>query len=150
MNAHNDIAAGNWISRWPTSLRWILFFPLALAGSILLSIIFLLIVSLGTDIDTGSLNGGWYRLVQSALVGGLFVYIGAYVAPKLQFAIGVSMLVIVTLLLTFIFTLSMVNGSENWWYLFLHLIAGLAGGGVSLYAIYDETTKYNGDAQWKK
>jgi hypothetical protein len=151
MNDRNiDIAKDNWVGSWPRVLRWATFLPLAILGSMLLSVLFLLIVSLSTSIEPGTLDGGWYRVVQSILIGGLFVYIGAYIAPRHQFAVGIVMLVLITFILTFLYTFSMYAGTGSSWYLLLHLLASLVGGGGALYGIYGEVNSKQGGTQWRK
>lgn len=133
-----DVAASTWFGKWPAWLRWATFPILAITGSLLGSMAFMLIVSLSTNTTSGTLDGGWYRLLQSAIFGGLFVYIGAFVAPRYQVVVAVIMLVIAAILITSLSTIVLVSKTESTWYQILHALAFLAGSGSAVYAIYDQ------------
>ncbi len=138
MNSEKDIAKGSFVSKLPLWLRWVLFLPASAAGSLLIAGLFMLFVSLGVNTSSGTLDGGWYRLLQSALFGGLFVYIGAFTAPKYQLAVGIALLIIAIILISVLSTLIVVTGTQSTWYQILHSASLLIGGGAALYSVYDQ------------
>lgn len=134
-----DIAAGSWLEKWPAWLRWILFFPAAVIVSLIASTLFLFVVSLMGYAKEGTLDGSWYRLMQSGLLGALLVYIGSYVAPKYQFAIGIGLLVVASVLMTILMTLIVVFSTEGTLGSLAHVITVLIGASIALYTIYQQS-----------
>lgn len=136
---NHDIAEDSWISKWPDSLRWILFLPLAVAAAFSASAIIILLASFGGhNLSPGSLDGGWYRMVQSFCFGGAFVFTGAFIAPKKQFITAVGMLVLSAIILTFIMTTAWLYNSEDFGFSLLHAVITLVGASASTYYVYEE------------
>lgn len=139
-----DVASDHFVGKWPSWLRWLLFLPATLIISVLGSTLFLVVVSLFTETNTGSFDGGWYRLMQSAILGGLFVYVGGFMAPKAQMSVAVILLVVLAMLLTLILSATMFLGNIeiNFWYQSIHTLAALFGGGISMYSLYDAGAEF--------
>ena len=143
MDGRQDIAKDTWLAKIPDWLRWILFLPASIIGAVAGSTLFMIIIAIGgQEVQKGSLNGGWQRLVQSGILGGLVVIIGAYVSPKMQFIVGIALLVLVAIILTFITTAGVYSGVGSNWYQIMHGVAALLGGGVALYSVYDSANKF--------
>jgi hypothetical protein len=89
MDKPKDIAGDSFLARWPDWLRWVLFIPAALLCSLLISGIFFLINTSFNDVREGSFLYYQMDIMRTGLLGALFVFIGAYVAPKHQFTVAV-------------------------------------------------------------
>lgn len=134
-----DIASEHFVGRWPAWLRWILFLPTAIAGSLIASILYnILIVFGGFFYGTDISDGYVFKLTSSAILGGVFVYAGAFIAPRHQFAVSILLLVLLTLILGFLFLLSFLPlssvGPINY---AVNALASLIAGGYVVY-IFNE------------
>ena len=142
---YNDVASDNFIGKLPAWLRWMLFLPAAVVSSVVGSTLFIVVVSFFAKIEPGSLNGGWYRLVQSAILGIVFVYVGAFIAPRAQLSVAVILLVLLTILMTLSFSVVILSGgynNTNAWYVGVHALSSMLGGGGAMYSLYDSGAEF--------
>jgi hypothetical protein len=102
----NDLAQGTFVSHWPNWLRWVLVLPTSLIGCVVLSTMYLLIVSLSGFMMGYSSDGFWWQLMSSMIIGGSFVYLGAFMSPRYQFVVAIFLLVILSIIATILFTFS--------------------------------------------
>lgn len=135
---NRDILQETIFSRVPPLLRWLLFLPLALLGAVVGSVLFILLNAVsGVDIDVGSFEGGWLRFAQSGILGFLFVFIGGAIIPRYQLIASGILIIILTVILTFLFTLGFVSEIDSTWYQVGHLITSIVGGVAAIFVLYD-------------
>lgn len=106
-NNQVDIAEGSFIANWPAWIRWVLFLPAAILGALTASLLYALFVGFSGFFYGVDFSGGFYfQLMSSAILGSVFIYAGAAMAPYYQFAVSIFLMVVHTLLLGFLFTFS--------------------------------------------
>lgn len=141
-NYSEDWAKDTFLSKWHPVVRWLLFMPLALVIAIVVpALLYLLNISDTTDGQMavpGSLVDTILRLIQSAAFGGLFVYIGAIVAPKHQFAIAICQLILVALFAGAVIVLAFTfESSYPIWVSVLNALSAAAAGAGIVYLFYE-------------
>lgn len=128
----SDLAEGSFLEKWPGWIRWILFLPAAVSVSLIGSTLYKLIISLVTN-DPGLI----FDLFQSAMLGALFVFIGAATAPKYQFGIAIFLMIVFTLIIGGTYSLLLATQGSSAWQL-INAAAGLLGGGYVVYTVHSE------------
>ena len=132
-NRKTDLLEGTIGEKIPSWLRWIFVLPSSVLASILIPAIFFIISSSYSESDAW--NTGWLRVVQSGFFGFFFVGAGAYIAPKYQIITSVTLLVVLAILITLLTTLGILFQSDSNWYLVMHALASLLGGGAAIISI---------------
>lgn len=127
-----DIAKGTFIASWPKWIRWILFLPTAIIGSVAASIAFKVIYTLLGFLSNYGPSNFFIDLTSSAVMGAVFVYGGGWMAPRYQFVVSIFLLVLITLFSAFDFLLTLLpSSSVGPGLMALHiLVILLAAGGV--------------------
>lgn len=133
MDTEKDFAENTFVKKIPSWIRWILFLPAAVAGSVVLTMLMKLVYSIG-------ISGGWMFLVdyaQSYFLGLLFVGIGAIIAPSKQFAVGLILMILITILSVLIFQTNFITQTSSTTAMLIHCILVIAGGGTVIYTLYE-------------
>lgn len=137
-----DLSNDYFYSKWPDWLRWALFFPAAILGCVLVSVLFNIAVALFVHPDAHSFDHGWYNLLSSALFGAAFVGIAAYIAPKKQFEVAVIMLVLFSIAMGMLWVREYDFGyfqqTKDMLYYTMHFLAGVIAACFMLFAIREE------------
>lgn len=136
----DDIASDSFISKWPNWLRWFLVLPTSLIGSVLVSILYTLFLMISGFFSGFSAGGFLNQLISSAIIGGIFVYGGAWVAPQKQFFVSIFLLILLTIISTILFLFSFGPYSSIGPIEYgIHTVAILVAGGYAVYLIKEET-----------
>lgn len=134
-----NIADDSFLSKWPAWIRWILVLPGAILVCFLASLIYLFLVSFLVKPEVGSYGNSIYGIIQSLIIGGVFVYTGSYLAPKYQLGTAMCLLFIIMAVVISIISISFGAGvSTNYGYLALHATVILISGGGAAYSINEE------------
>lgn len=108
-NIENDIAEDSFISKLPRPLRYLLFIPASIIGSVLFSIIYTWLL------DSFTLNfhiiNVLVLLLGTGVMGVAFVYIAAYVVPKFQLQVAYFTLVIGTIGASILWSVLLASGA---------------------------------------
>jgi hypothetical protein len=134
-----NLASDSFINSWPAWLRWILILPASILCSIIISTLYNIFISLSHWLTFGtSSTGPMTKLISSAILGGIFVYIGAFVAPYKQFIISIILLVLLSMVssILFLFTFSSYS-SIGPIEAGLNLGVMLIAGGYAVYSIHE-------------
>lgn len=121
---------------WPTWLRWIVFIPFAVIGSLLVAFIISVLVSARGDAEA------WVQTIQAAAIGYLFVVILSGIAPAHKFPIalvGAGVLIALLCVLTGFVIFGAMAGIETDWTFYLAIvgyIVGTVGGVVTVRSEY--------------
>lgn len=135
-----DIAHGTFIGNWPMWLRWALFLPTSFVGSALASVLYMLGNALsGFFLGVNLTDGFYFQLISSAVLGGVFVYAGAWMAPQYQFMVSLFLLILLALISTILFLFSFSPESSMGPLLSAtHLLALLITGGAIVFYLKNE------------
>lgn len=138
-----DLAQGSFIEKLPSWLRWLLFLPAALVVPILFStvqrILFQLFILPNTPIFIGAnIFNFILDLMGDFILGGGFVYIGAFVAPAKQFLISIILLTLLSIVLFFSFILNLSTLSTTPLIMLIHVITGISTGIYIVYTIHED------------
>ena len=137
-----DIAEGTFVKKWPNWLRWILFIPSSILGSLIFTIIWGIINKIITR-NPGYPLDNWYStsidLIQSFMIGALFVYIGSLVIPKWQFITSIILLLACIIFAVISFNANLYVQVSSVWMFALHSILVIAGGVYSVLKIKKKT-----------
>jgi len=123
-----DLAEGTFVYSWSKGLRWALFLPGAVVCSWLAYIAYKLIIIISNWFYAYVQPTDWWvELVASAILGGVFVYVGSLVAPKQQFGISIILLIIAAMI-SGVSVLGLIYYADSW----LGLLRGLSYVGAVL------------------
>jgi membrane protein CcdC involved in cytochrome C biogenesis len=135
------------IDRVPPVIRWILFLPTAIIGSILVTGLWNILGN-SSLASQGIIEGSFWYAFQQNVVGSLvaatsFVYIGAMIVPRKQKAVAVILGALVLIFGTVLFTSSILltPGGQIGWFIVADLSL-IVGAVTAAYYIYKEDEKY--------
>lgn len=135
-----DLAKGTFVEKWPSWLRWVLFTPSAIVGSIIAVMLIGLLNWISMAWIGATNQGLWYQvfqLAQSFMLGLFFVLFGATVIPKGQFVTSIILLIIGTIFSVFIFSASQSTSDLPFWLQSLHYIVQIAGSGYAVFIVHE-------------
>jgi len=145
MTKSNDIAVGHFIESWPAWLRWLLFLPASFLGAVVASVLYLIITAIA-GFFVGFDGEFITQLISSAVLGGMFIYAGAWMAPHHQFAVSIFLLVLLTMVSTLVFLFSFSPLSSNGPILQgIHTLVVLIMGGAVVFHVKNEETQSTND-----
>lgn len=139
-----NLASGSFMEKWPVGIRWVLFLPAAILTAFLAQAVFYLLQTSFEGIQEGSLFHGLINLARTAIMFGVFVYVGAFVAPRHQFVVSIILLVLATIFASLIlWSVLLLRGSTGYQgvdqlYYLLHILIGLTASGIVVYNIKEE------------
>jgi len=139
MEKETDLATGTFVEKWPSWLRWVLFIPSAIIGSLLTVIVIGILNWISMAWIGATENGLWwqvFQLAQSFMLGLLFVLFGATVIPKGQFATSIVLMIVGTIFWVLVFLASQSTSTQSFWLQTLHYILMIAGGGYAVYLVH--------------
>lgn len=143
-----DLANGTFVEKIPTIVRWFLFLPASIFGS-LIAVFILGILNFISMSYLGATEDGWswqlFQLLQSFLLGLFFVLFGATVIPKWQFITSIFLLVVATLIGLVAFAGLVTGGQYSVFMSLFHGVLVIVGGG---YAVYLAHKAENGENIW--
>ncbi len=119
---------------WPKWLRWILFMPTAVLGSILSGVLYLLLTNVSGFMFGFTSEGYWWQLVSSGIMGFLFVYLGTWMAPNFQEIVSLLLLVLLVVIAALMTILSL--SVETTFGLIGYFILIIVMVSSALYAVY--------------
>ncbi len=135
--------SSNIIERMPPIIRWILFFPAAIIGSILVTGLWNILGN-SSLASQGFIEGSFWYAFQQNVVGSLvaatsFVYIGALIAPRKQKAVAIILGAFVLIFGTALLTSSILltPGGQIGWFIVADLSL-IVGAVTAAYYIYKE------------
>ncbi len=131
---NKDLAEGQFIMNWPKWLRWILFMPTAVLGSILSGVLYLLLTNVSGFMFGFTSEGYWWQLVSSGIMGFLFVYLGTWMAPNFQEIVSLLLLVLLVVIAALMTILSL--SVETTFGLIGYFILIIVMVSSALYAVY--------------
>lgn len=138
MDEEIDLATGSFVKKWPVWLRWTLFLPSAIIGS-LLAVVLIGVMNWISMLWVGANDHGlWYQifqLAQSFMLGLFFVLFGATVVPKGQFATSIILMIVFTIFMVLVYLLTLSNESQSQSPLMTLLsdLLAIAGGGYAIF-----------------
>lgn len=131
-----DIAEDTFISKWPEWLRWILVIPAAIIAPVLATVLYMLLLFISDYFGDARIWEFFTQMVSSAILGGLFVYGGAWTAPKSQFVVSIILLILLTVMTTLMFLVSFnIDTDIGPLNLGFHSIIMLLAGGYAVYFV---------------
>ncbi|SRR6266567_322960 len=136
------IAEELFFANWPSWLRWVLVLPSSVIGALLVST---LVNILNGALSDNSLVTFWSQLISSVVLGLVFVYFAAAVAPSHQFEVAIVFLVVLSVLFGMLWVLGLVRNvyGSGWGIAFysLHDILSLLGGVGGLITVKENHKK---------
>lgn len=140
MNNDIDLAGEYFVAKWPEWLRWTLFLPAALIGSLIANFSVAILNWISIVLYTGGESGGiWIDIISSGVFGASFVYLGSWMAPKNQFGVGIALLILISMLGgASLLGSSLPTSSVGLGLGLVSTIAMLIGAGVALYEIKEK------------
>lgn len=140
MLEETDLAGGTFVEHWPNWLRWVLFIPSAVIGSVIAVIIIGIINWISMRYVGANETGWWYQLfqlAQSFMLGLFFVLFGSTVIPRGQFVASIILMIISTICLVLVFLASQSTSSQPFWLQALNYILTIAGGGYAVFLAHE-------------
>jgi hypothetical protein len=127
-----DTAEGTFLEHWPMWLRWVFVLPSSLISSVVASTLYLLLNSLsGFFFGFYAGDGFFFQLMSSFILGGVFVYAGAWMAPRKQFIVSILLLILFSFITAILFLFSFPPYSSTGPVAFgIHGVAGLVAGAM--------------------
>jgi len=139
----NDLAEYTFIGKLPKPLRYLLFIPASIAGSLLATLIFNIINSSAVLIGSHiSIIDAGIRILSDSITGMAFVYIAAYVVPKFQLQVAYIFLILGAVGTSIIWAVLLAGGTfhatHNAAYYTSAYVLAIVGALVGFSTVYDQ------------
>lgn len=137
MEESKDLAQGMFVEKWPHWLRWLLFLPAAIVVPLVIQGIGRIMTASFLGIES---NAFIIEVYSDLVMGGGVVLIGALVAPKKQFLIGVILLVLMAILVAGPF---LTPGAVAHWGAtsLIHVLISVGAGIAAIYQLHEFQNK---------